>query len=132
MKLRVFTPTAVFLESQVDRVVATAENGSFCLLPRHIDFVASLVPSLLRFEESDGPGPRFVAIDEGVLVKCGEDVLVSTARAAGGTDLALLERTVSEEFRQHDESERSARSAIARLEAGALRWFAELGESEHG
>jgi F-type H+-transporting ATPase subunit epsilon len=132
MKLQILTPTDVFLEEEVAKVTAEAENGSFCLLPRHLDFVASLVPGLLAFAPAGGGDVRYVAADEGILVKCGDDVLVSVRRAAGGTDLELLERTVAEEFRQVDERERTARSAIARLEAGAIRRFAELGERGRG
>jgi F-type H+-transporting ATPase subunit epsilon len=132
MNLQVLTPTRVFLEEEVAKVTGQAENGSFCLLPRHIDFVASLVPSLLMFTPSGSGEPHYLAVDEGILVKCGDDVFVSVGRAAGGTDLSELERTVAEEFRQRDEHERNARSAIARLEAGAIRRFAELGERERG
>jgi F-type H+-transporting ATPase subunit epsilon len=132
MNLQIQTPISVFLDEEVVRVTARAENGSFCLLPRHIDFVASLVPGLLSFTPAGGGAARYVAVDEGILVKCGEDVLVSVWRTAGGTDLVELERAVAEDFRQRDEHERMARSALARLEAGALRRFAELEERQRG
>jgi len=131
MKLRILTPGATLLEEEVRKVTAEAEDGSFCLLPRHIDFVASLVPSLLAFTPIDGQR-CYVAIDEGILVKCGDDVLVSVRRAIGGSVLDELQQTVEDEFRRQDESERTARSAVARLEAGAIRRFAELGERGRG
>lgn len=131
MRLQILTPGAPLLEEEVRQVTAEAENGSFSLLPRHIDFVASLVPSLLSFEPAEGD-TRYVAVDEGILVKCGDEVLVSVRRAVGGGGLGELERTVDEEFRRLDEHERTARSAVARLEAGAIRRFAELGEQERG
>jgi hypothetical protein len=40
--------------------------------------------------EADGGGEVYVAVDEGVLVKTGPDVLVSVRRALGGTDLGQL------------------------------------------
>lgn len=132
MNLVLLTPTETVIETEVTRVTAEAENGSFCLLPRHIDFVASLVPGLLSFMEPEEEAERYVAVDEGILVKCGDDVFVSVRRAAGGAELEALERTVAEEFRQIDEHERSARSALARMEAGAIRRFGQLGEGERG
>jgi F-type H+-transporting ATPase subunit epsilon len=39
-----------------------------------------------------------VAVDEGVLVKTGMDVLVSVRRAIGGTDLGQLHEAVEKEF----------------------------------
>jgi F-type H+-transporting ATPase subunit beta len=47
MKLMVLLPGEVFMEEEVEKVIAEARNGSFCLLPRHVDFVAALVPGLL-------------------------------------------------------------------------------------
>jgi hypothetical protein len=47
MKLTILLPGEVFLEAEAAKVIAEAGNGSFCLLPRHVDFVAALVPGLL-------------------------------------------------------------------------------------
>jgi F-type H+-transporting ATPase subunit epsilon len=124
MNLKVLVPNEVFLNREVTKVIAEAENGHFCLLPRHIDFVATLVPGLLLFE-ADGE-ERFVAIDEGALVKCGFEVLVSTRSAVGGGDLGGLERIVQEQFEVLDVRERMARSATARLEAGLVRRFMDF------
>ncbi|MCG6985264.1 MAG: F0F1 ATP synthase subunit epsilon, partial [Thiocapsa sp.] len=109
---------------------AEAENGSFCLLPRHIDFVAALVPGVLTFVTPAG-AETFAAIDEGILVKCGQDVFVSTLNGVRGTDLGRLKALVEERFLELGEHERKARTALARLEAGTLRGFLELQEKLH-
>lgn len=70
---------------------------------------------------------RYPAVDEGALVKCGPEVRVSVRRAVVGTDLDGLRNTVEQEFKRLDEHERSARSALARLEASVVRRFIELG-----
>jgi F-type H+-transporting ATPase subunit epsilon len=131
MRLRLFLPTEVLVDEVVTKVIAEAENGSFCLLPRHIDFVAALVPSLLSFTDSEG-NEGFVAVDAGVLVKCGREVSVSTFNGVRGTHLGELEALVDERFIELDEHERKARTALARLEAGTLRRFRELQEQFHG
>lgn len=126
MRLRVLLPTMVLLdEKDVTKVIAEAQNGSFCLLPRHIDFVAALVPGLLSFER-DGIDEEFLAVDEGILVKCGADVKVSTRNAVRGPDLGYLKRTIDEQFRTIDERQKMMRSAIARLESNLVRRFMEL------
>lgn len=126
MRLRVLLPTMVLLdEKDVTKVIAEAQNGSFCLLPRHIDFVAALVPGLLSFER-DGIDEEFLAVDEGILVKCGADVKVSTRNAVRGPDLGTLKRTIDEQFRTIDERQKMMRSAIARLESNLVRRFMEL------
>lgn len=131
MRLRVHLPTEVLVDEDVGKVIAEAENGSFCLLPRHVDFVAALVPGLLSFVNLEGQ-EVYVAVDQGVLVKCGRDVLVSTWGGALGTDLRRLSILVEEKFLELDEHERKTRSALARLEAGALRDFRELQERSRG
>ena len=126
MNLKILLPTEILLDETVEKVSAEAENGSFVLLPNHIDFVAPLVPGILSFT-SGGGGETFVAVDEGTLVKCGDEVLVSVRQGVRGTDLDSLEDTVEGEFRQLGDRERQARSAVAKLEAGFIRGFVETG-----
>ena len=125
MNLKILVPNEIFLDEPVAKITAEGGNGHFCLLPRHIDFVAALVPGLLSYEDSDGL-ERFIAIDEGTIVKCGPEVLVSTRSAIRGGELGELKQVVEERFRVLDERERMARSAVARLEAGLVRRFMEL------
>jgi F-type H+-transporting ATPase subunit epsilon len=47
MRLKILLPTEIILDKEVIKVVAEAENGYFCLLPRHVDFVSTLVPGIL-------------------------------------------------------------------------------------
>ena len=128
MQLKVITPTAVVVETEVERVRAEAADGSFCLLPRHIDFVASLAPGLLSFTPPGG-GEQLLAADEGVLVKCGDDVTVSVRRALRGDNLETLQRTVEEEFMKLDQRQKKARSALARLEADFVRRYIGIQET---
>jgi len=130
MRLKVLLPTEVLIDKEVTKVVAEAENGSFCLLPHHIDFVATLFPGLLSFSSTEGGKEQeeFIAADEGTLVKCGGEVTVSTENAVRSTDLESLKRTVEGEFRAMDDRERAARLALAKLEANFIRRFIQLKE----
>ena len=127
MRLKVLLPTEVFVDEDVNKVVADAENGSFCLLMRHVDFVAHLVPGLLSFETTEGR-EEFLAVDEGILVKCGSKVLVSTLNAVRGPDLGTLKETVETQFRVLHDRQKMTRTALAKLEAGFVRRFIELEE----
>jgi F-type H+-transporting ATPase subunit epsilon len=125
MNLKVLLPTEVLIDEEVRKVTAEAQNGSFCLRPRHIDFAAALVPGLLSFEDSEGR-ETFVAVDEGVLVKYGQHVLVSTRNAVRGGELGELRRIVEERFMVLDEKEKTVRTAVAKIEAGFVRRFLEV------
>ncbi len=127
MRLKLLEPTRVVVDQPVRKVIAEAENGSFCLLPRHVDFLAALVPGLMLFED-DQENECFVAVDQGVLVKCGDEVLISTRQAVRGGDLGELRRCVREEFALQSDRERAAHSAVAKLEASFLRGYLQLVE----
>ena len=127
MHLKILLPTHILVDAPVNKVVAEAQNGSFCLLPRHIDFTAALTPGLLAFEHADGR-EEFIAIAEGVLVKQGDAVQISTINAVRGADLGALKEAVGRQFRDLDERDRRARTALTRLEADFVRRFIELRE----
>jgi F-type H+-transporting ATPase subunit epsilon len=131
VKLKIILPWKVLLEQEVAKVVAEAQNGSFCLLPRHIDFVASLVPGVLAFTPAEG-GEEFLAVDEGTLVKCGPEVLVSTRNAVRGPALGELRKAVEEQFGTLTQREEQARSALNRLEASMVYQVVAWGEGGRG
>ena len=128
MHLKVVLPTKILLELDVLKVNAEAENGMFCLLPHHLDFVATLVPSLISFVSSEDK-ENFLAIDQGVLVKHGDQVTVATQHAVQSGDLGKLKQTVEQQFRLINEREKIARSVLAKLEVSTIRGFIELCES---
>jgi F-type H+-transporting ATPase subunit epsilon len=121
MNLKVLLPFQVFTErTGVSRIVAETRQGSFGLLPQRLDCVAALAPGILIYE-TEAQGEVCLAVDEGVLVKAGPDVLVSVRRALGGTDLDRLREAVQQEFLAQDEDEQSVRQVMAKLESGFLR-----------
>ncbi|MBI1358422.1 MAG: F0F1 ATP synthase subunit epsilon [Acidobacteria bacterium] len=128
MHLKVLLPFQVFADvPDVRRIVAETREGSFGLLPRRLDCVAALTPGILTYETT--AGEVFVAVDEGVLVKVGQEVLVSVRRAIAGADLSRLREAVEREFLTLDEREKTVRSVLAKLESGFLHRFAEF---QHG
>ncbi len=126
MNLKILLPYKIFAEKVgVLRVVAETRTGAFGLLPHRLDCVASLAPGILVFE-TEAEGEVCLAIDEGILVKTGADVLVSVRNAIGGMDLGKLHEAVKQEFLDLDEQEKSVRSVLAKLESGFIRRFAEF------
>jgi F-type H+-transporting ATPase subunit epsilon len=126
MNLKVMLPFQVFAKATgVARIVADGRDGSFGLLPHRLDCVAALAPGILTYE-TRSEGEILVAVDQGVLVKIGQDVLVSVRRAFAGTDLGQLNQLVEREFLTLDDTERSTRLAMAKLEIGFLRRLASF------
>jgi F-type H+-transporting ATPase subunit epsilon len=126
MHLKILLPFMIFADiTDVQRIVADTSAGSFGLLPRRRDCVAALVPGILVYH-SAAAGEVFVAVDEGVMIKSGADVLISVRRAIAGTDLAQLRSAVDQEFLAVDEQEQDVRAVSARLASGFLHRFARF------
>jgi F-type H+-transporting ATPase subunit epsilon len=126
MNLKVLLPFHVFTErTGVTRIVAETREGSFGILPNRLDCVAALAPGILIYED-EAEGEVYVAVDEGVLIKTGPEVLVSIRNAIAGTDLRQLREAVEREFLNMNEREQTVRSVLAKLESGFIRRFAEF------
>ena len=126
MNLKVLLPFQVFAEKMgVIRIVAETSEGSFGLLPHRLDCIAALTPGILIYE-TQAEGEIFVAVDGGVLIKTGREVLVSVRRAISGTDLGQLHAAIKKEFLTLDDNEQNVRQVSAKLETGFLRQFARL------
>lgn len=124
MTLTVRLPTEILMDEPVSRIRAEAVDGWFGLLPKHIDFVTALVPGILVFQPVGKPD-EFLAVDQGILVKCGPQVSVSTRNAVRGTDIGQLKREVEARFRERQELDRKARAMEAKLEADLVRRLLE-------
>jgi len=126
MSLKVLVPFQVAAEKTgVLRIVAETQEGSFGLLPNRLDCVAALVPGILVYE-TEAEGEVFLAIDEGVLIKTGAEVLVSVRNAIGGTEPEHLREAVEREFLTLNEHEQSVRSVLSRMEGDFIRRLARL------
>jgi F-type H+-transporting ATPase subunit epsilon len=120
MNLKVLLPFRVFTEkTDVTRIVAETNEGSFGLLPHRLDCAAALAPGILIYE-TKAEGEIYVAVDEGVLVKTGLDVLVSVRNATSGKDLGKLRNLVEQEFLNLNERERSVRSVMVKMESSFI------------
>lgn len=123
MRLKVLLPSGVFAKKQrVLRIVAESPQGAFGLLPNRLDCVMPLAPGILIYETEE-EGEALAAIDEGVLVKTGNEVLVSTRNAVAGNNQETLREAVQREFLTLDSQERSARAALLKLETGLFRRY---------
>jgi F-type H+-transporting ATPase subunit epsilon len=126
MNLKVLLPSRIFADKTgVLRIVAETREGSFGLLPHRLDCAAALAPGILVYE-TEAEGEVYVAVDEGVLVKTGLDVLVSVRNAIGGTDLGQLREAVEREFLDLNEREQSVRSVMAKMESGFISRLVEF------
>ncbi len=126
MHLKILLPSEVFIEkSGVTRIVAQTTEGSIGLLPHRLDCVTALAPGILIYETKT-EGEAYLAVDAGVLVKTGTDVLISARQAIAGGNLVQLHEAVKREFLNLSEQEKNVRMMIDKMESGFIRRLAEL------
>jgi F-type H+-transporting ATPase subunit epsilon len=120
MNLKILLPFKVFIETKnVKRIVAETGDGQYGFLPQRLDCVAALVPGILTYEATTG-GIKYIAVDEGILVKAGTEVSVSVRNAIGGADLGKLHESVEKEFKDLDDNEKNVRSVMAKMESSFM------------
>ena len=126
MTLKILLPFKVFMETKnVKRIVMETSAGSYGFLPQRLDCTAALRPGILLYETLND-GEKYIAIDEGVMIKSGAEVWVSARNAIGDAPLGKLRSLVEKEMMHLDESEINARSVMAKLETGFIRSFQKL------
>jgi len=126
MSLKILLPSGQFLEQKdISQVIAEGSTGSFGILPHRMDCLAALVPGILTYE-SKAFGEKFIAIDEGVLIKTGLKVLISVRKAIKGKSLQELQLAVEDEFVHLNEQEIKTKQAIESLESHFIERFVEM------
>lgn len=122
MHLKILLPFKVFADiNNVSNIVMETSEGSYGLLPQRLDCVAALIPSIFMYEINGAA--KYLAVDAGVMVKTGTEVLVSVRNAIGGVDLGKLSDLVKKEFSQQQEIETNTLSVTAKLESGFIYAF---------
>jgi F-type H+-transporting ATPase subunit epsilon len=123
MNLKILLPFKIFIETKnVRSITIETSEGSYGMLPQRLDCVAALVPGIFSYE-IESEGPKYIAVDEGVMIKAGNEVLVSVRNAIGGADLGKLGDMVKKDFKKQDEDKIQVRSVMAKLEGGFIYRF---------
>lgn len=122
MRLRIVTPLSVVVdESDVVALRAEDATGSFGVLPRHADFLTSLVVGVVGWRRKDG-SRSFCAVRRGMFsVTGGEEIAVTTREAVQGDDLATLHETVLSRFQAAYDEEKVQHVEATRLHLNAIR-----------
>ena len=126
MNLKILLPFQIFAEKTgISSIVAETSDGSLGLLPHRLDCVAVLNPGILVYI-SETEGEVFLAIDEGVLVKIGMNVLISVRNAISGKNLAQLREAVEREFMNQNLQEQNVSSVMSVIESDFINRIKEF------
>lgn len=106
-QLTLVTPTGIVFEGQVEEVTAIGPRGEFGVLARHINFVTSLLPGVLRITRQPGSEENWVISGGLAEVKDG----AMTVLADGAESPASIDRGAAEA------EERAADEKLSRMSA---------------
>lgn len=119
LNLKIYIPNKLFLEEVVAKVSVYGKEGFYTILPNHIDYVSSFEDSILIFTKNDGKSV-FIGINQGVLIKCGREVQLSTFNAVyGGESVEALRAVLKnaiEKDKQIREFEMKIKNSLKNIE----------------
>lgn len=126
MDLKLLLPFGIFRNAQhVSRIVVETDHGSFGLLPHRQDCVAAITPGILIYQCACSNGNNepeiYVAVDAGILIKTGSQVVVSVRHAIAGNNLAQLHDIVEQSFMQENTQDQNMHSVIQKMESDFMR-----------
>jgi len=128
MDLKILLPFKVFADiKNVKQITAETSDGSYGFLPQRLDCAAVLVPGIFSYQTD---AVHYLAVDTGLLVKAGSQVLVSLRNAVGGVELGKLAETVKNEFININQSEQNVRNIVSKLEDGLMTNLKKFREHE--
>ena len=130
LKLRIFTPIGIALETLVNKVDFEGIDGFHTLLPRHMDMVSALKAGILTYQT--GEKTAYIACNKGVLVKKNDVVSVSTKMAIQGENLKDLEDKISVDFREMEQERKEINLSMAKLELGLTKGIMSLKQNNGG
>src|ERR1700761_9161010 len=126
MRLKVLLPSRVLVEAdRVARIIAQSSSGSLGILPHRLNCATALRAGLMTYVLEDG-AEMHLAVDEGILIKTGTEVLACVRDAVAGAALPVLQSAVEGRFLELTEDEQHRRSTLAELEGGFVRRLLEL------
>ncbi|HQU53471.1 MAG: F0F1 ATP synthase subunit epsilon [Saprospiraceae bacterium] len=126
MHLKLLLPYAVLVdEPQVKRIVVTTTGGSYGIWPNRLDCATCLAPGILTYE-TDKKEEKYIAVDEGILVKTRDEVTVTVHNAIAGVDLGSLHQAVERDFLEKRAAQSELNTALTKLERSFVRSFNAL------
>ncbi len=127
MKLQVVLPTRVFLQrNDLSHMSIDTPTGNLGFLPQRLDCVVPISPGILAYRHTATEVEEYIAVDTGILIKTGNQIVVSVHHAVASANLAELEQIIHAEFEQLSEQEKLVRSISAGIETKLIRRFIEL------
>ena len=129
MELKVVTPIEVILSCPIQKITIEGIDGFRSLLPKHIDFITALKPGIMTYVTTDN-ATKYLACNQGLFVKCGTQVSISTPWAVISDDLEHLKHHIKQNMAEMEQERKEVGVSMARLEIGLTKGLIQLRREE--
>ena len=129
MQLKVITPTEVLVSSSIQKITIEGIDGFRTLLPKHVDFITALKSGIMTYV-TDDQQTTYLACNQGLFVKCGDQVSISTPWAVISQDLQNLKHHIKQAFQEMEQERKEVSVSMARLEIGLTKGLMQLRQED--
>jgi F-type H+-transporting ATPase subunit epsilon len=129
INFKIITPERIVLEDQVDKVVATAVDGEFCVLPGHEPLVTALAIDIVRFH--DGNEERTASIIGGICEVQNNEVTILSDRAELDVEIDETRAHHAREVAQAEATQKTDQLDVYTTQLAIARAMARLKALEY-
>lgn len=95
LNLRIYTPEKLFLEKEILKITLNGKEGSFSILPKHVDYISSFDDCIMCYTDTSNK-TSFLATNQGIITKIGRNIEISTFHVVVGNSLMELKNNINE------------------------------------
>lgn len=113
--LKIYSPIEILLDEEVKKLTFQGKEGYLTILPNHIDYVSSFESNIMSYIDRDN-NQRFIALNNGILVKYSNKVRLTAYKAIIGNSLKDLKAKINEVVEKEDDIEKEINKNLKQLE----------------
>lgn len=129
MTLTVYLPFQILIQQPIQKITFESVDGFHTILPKHIDYATALKTGIVRYQDENGQ-TSYLACDEGILIKKGANISLSTRLGIKNNNLKELENVIKIDFKKMEETRKESNKTMAQLELTLARGLLQLKKGE--
>ncbi len=113
--LKIYSPIEILLDEEVQKLTFQGKEGYLTILPNHIDYVSSFESNIMSYIDRHN-NQRFIALNNGILVKYSNKVRLTAYKAIIGNSLKDLKTKINEVVEKENDIEKEINKNLKQLE----------------
>ncbi|MDR2526345.1 MAG: F0F1 ATP synthase subunit epsilon [Rickettsiales bacterium] len=123
--LEIYTPTEVIINESIKSISLTAKEGQIKILPNHADYVTVFSSNIVDYTDING-NDKIIAVNDGILVKYGGTVCISTYSVVIGDTLEDIRQKIKDNAKAEQEKMKEINKIMKELDFYLLNNLKDL------